>query len=278
MYTVLDHLAIKEFQKAVWDYYHQNGRRFPWRETRDPYAILVSEIMLQQTQTERVVPKFLAWLDRFPTVESLAEASLEDVLRLWIGLGYNRRARFLRDAAQAIVIKHGGQVPQKESDLDALPGIGRYTARAVAAFAFDKPAVIIETNIRAAFLWWFFPEQENIPDSDLEPFIAAAQDVPVRDWYYALMDYGSRLKKLVPNPSRRSRHHTVQSAFAGSRRQARGAILRYLAHHGSADLETVAASAAAESAPIEYGLLAEAASLLESEGFITLSGNVVSLK
>lgn len=275
---MLDHLAIKEFQKAVWDYYHQNGRRFPWRETRDPYAILVSEIMLQQTQTERVVPKFLAWLDRFPTVESLAEASLEDVLRLWIGLGYNRRARFLRDAAQAIVIKHGGQVPQKESDLDALPGIGRYTARAVAAFAFDKPAVIIETNIRAAFLWWFFPEQENIPDSDLEPFIAAAQDVPVRDWYYALMDYGSRLKKLVPNPSRRSRHHTVQSAFAGSRRQARGAILRYLAHHGSADLETVAASAAAESAPIEYGLLAEAASLLESEGFITLSGNVVSLK
>lgn len=275
---MLDHPAIKEFQKAVWDYYHRNGRRFPWRETRDPYAILVSEIMLQQTQTERVVPKFLAWLDRFPTLESLAEASLEDVLKLWIGLGYNRRARFLRDAAQVIVTEHGGRVPQKESDLDALPGIGRYTARAVAAFAFDKPSVIIETNIRAAFLWWFFPEQENIPDSDLEPFIAAAQDVPVRDWYYALMDYGSRLKKLVPNPSRRSRHHTVQSAFAGSRRQARGAILRYLTHHGSADLETVAASAAAESAPVEYGLLAEAASLLESEGFITVSGTTVSLK
>src|SRR5262245_46563273 len=122
-------------------------RDLPWRATRDPWAILVAEVMLQQTQAARAVPKWHAFLDAFPTPPACAAASLGDVLRLWRGLGYPRRARNLRDAASMMVERHGGAVPTELSELLALPGVGRYTARAVRVFAFDRDDGLVDTNI-----------------------------------------------------------------------------------------------------------------------------------
>ncbi|MDR2898289.1 MAG: A/G-specific adenine glycosylase [Spirochaetaceae bacterium] len=220
---------LNEFRQAIWDNYRRNPRRFPWRETSDPYEILVSEIMLQQTQTERVIPKYTAWLEAFPNASSLAKASLPEVLRLWNGLGYNRRARFLQEACRIVTEKSGGVFPRDPDELDALPGIGPYTARAVAAFAFGSPEVFIETNIRSVYIFFFFPDAEKVDDKELLPLIEQTLDREhPREWYYALMDYGAALKKSVKNPSRRSSSYAKQSKFDGSLRQARGAILRAL--------------------------------------------------
>jgi A/G-specific adenine glycosylase len=216
----------------VQSYYTQHGRSaLPWRKTLDPYAILVSEMMLQQTQVDRVIPYYERFLKRFPTVRDLAKAPLSEVLQLWSGLGYNRRARFLHEAAKAVVAQHAGVFPRSVGELEKLPGVGPYTARAVAIFAFDSREACIETNIRTVFLHHCFSGRENVPDSELMPLIAASiKDVKSpRQWYAALMDYGTHLKKTLPNPSRKSRHHSKQSPFEGSLRQVRGAIVRVLA-------------------------------------------------
>lgn len=147
---------LSEFVAEVWKNYAERGRHFPWRETSDPYAIMVSEFMLQQTQTSRVVSKYAAWIERFPTVQFVADATLSDVLSLWNGLGYNRRAKFLHEACKKICADYGGRLPCDAELLDGLPGIGQYTARAIAAFAFNLPQVFIETNIRSAFIHFFF--------------------------------------------------------------------------------------------------------------------------
>jgi len=186
--------------------------------------------MLQQTQVDRTVPYFIRWMKRFPTVNTLAEASLGDVLKEWSGLGYNRRAKLLRACAQMIVEKHQGKVPRGTQELNVLPGIGPYTTGAIRAFAFNEPDVFIETNIRAALIHHFFPKSNKIDDKKLKPILAACLDriVSTREWYAALMDYGSHLKKEHANPSRRSKHHMVQANFEGSTRQVRGAIIRRL--------------------------------------------------
>jgi len=218
------------FRKTVLDYFTTHGRSFPWRETTDPYAILVSEIMLQQTQTARVADYFPRFMRQFPTIESLAAAPLRAVLSLWQGLGYNRRALFLKRCAEALVERYRGVFPQTIGDLISLPGIGPYTARAVLVFAFNQPHVIIETNIRAVFLHHFFPRRDNVPDREITPLVEKTLDRGnPRQWFFALMDYGSHLKEIYRNPSRRSAHHTVQPPFEGSNRQLRGAILRCLA-------------------------------------------------
>ena len=229
----LSPLQIAQFQRDILDFYERQGRDFPWRHTDDPYKILVSEIMLQQTQTERVLPKYTAWLERFPDVHTLSQASLADVLSLWSGLGYNRRARFLQQACASlsILLKQGKSFPDTPDALDALPGIGAYTARAVCTFSFNKPEVFIETNIRSVYLFFFYKEvpKEGIADKELLELIEQTlyRKNP-KKWYYALMDYGAVLKKKVENPSRKSRHYTKQSPFKGSLRQARGAIIRAL--------------------------------------------------
>lgn len=222
---------IVAFRKVVRNYYAKEGRgHLPWRKTRNPYRILVSEVMLQQTQADRVVPYFTHFIKRFPTVAALARAPLSDVLRLWQGLGYNRRAKMLHDAAKAIVLKHNGNVPRDYSELNALPGVGPYTAGAIRAFAWNEPGVLIETNIRAAYIHHFFPKKKNVSDKKLLPYMDAATDTKnPREWFSALMDYGSHLKKTVPNPSRKSTHHTKQKPFKGSDREIRGAILKILA-------------------------------------------------
>lgn len=191
--------------------------------------------MLQQTTVARVLPKYELFLKTFPTVEVLAQAPLGTVLRAWQGLGYNRRAKYLHAAAQAIV-KLNGQWPKEVSALETLPGVGRYTARAVAAFAYNQPVVLIETNVRTVFIHHFFPTEPAVSDATLEPLIAEAlPQRRSREWYYALMDYGAALKKTVGNASRRSRQYRAQAKFENSDRQIRGAIIRTLAESASTE-------------------------------------------
>ena len=225
----MSELIYTDFQKAILNFYTEHGRSFPWRTTNDPYSILVSEFMLQQTQTERVVEKYNRWLKTFPTVTSLAAATLVQTLEQWVGLGYNRRARFLHQCAQIIVEKHNGIVPESLETLKTLPGIGPYTAAAISTFAYNKPNAFIETNIRAVFIFFFFKDQSAINDKDIFPHIEASiyKENP-RLWYYALMDYGAELKKKIVNPNRKSRHYIKQSKFEGSVRQVRGAVIRTL--------------------------------------------------
>lgn len=213
-------------------YYKKYGRaHLPWRKTRDPYRVLVSEVMLQQTQVERVVPFYKTFLRTFPTVRALAEATLPSVLNVWQGLGYNRRGKLLHDAAKAIIKNHGGKFPQTAEVLEGLPGVGPYTARAVLAFAFNSPEIFIETNIRTIFTHYFFAEKEGILDKEIMPFIEEAlkkSRMQPRDFYAALMDYGSHLKKSGIQLNHKSAHYTKQSKFEGSRRQLRGKILKLL--------------------------------------------------
>ncbi len=220
----------QKFVETVWEYYERHGRRsLPWRRTKNPYRILVSEVMLQQTQVERVIPHYASFLKRFPSLAMLANASLGDVLREWQGLGYNRRAKMLHHCAQKIVNEYGGRFPKTYSALIALPGIGRYTAGAVMAFAYNESSSIIETNIRTAFIQHFFHDEVDIADTRLFPLIGIVLDREnPREWYYALMDYGAFLKKTVGNQNVRSKHYAKQSTFKNSDRQIRGTIVRLL--------------------------------------------------
>ncbi len=257
-------------------------RDLPWRRTRDPYAVWVSEAMLQQTQVSRVDGRWQRWLARFPSVEALAAADQADVLAEWQGLGYNRRALALKRAAEAVA-DQGGEVPSSVDALVKLPGIGPATAAGIRAFAFDLPAVYLETNVRTVFLHELFPEAEDVPDSAVRPLVeACVPDRDVRGWYYALLDYGAWLKRTVPNPSRRSRTHARQSRFEGSRRQKRAALVRLLLEAREAGLpglsldDAVAALGAQETgagrpepAPADVeGLLDE----LAAEGFCRRTG------
>jgi A/G-specific adenine glycosylase len=235
---------IAQFRRRVYAYFEAHGREFPWRHTTNAYHILVSEVMLQQTQTARVVDKYLQFIQRFPDVEALARASVADVLEVWQGLGYNRRALNLHQASRVLLAEHGGDVPQDEKQLARLPGIGPYSAAAVSAFGFDLPTAFIETNIRTVYLHEFFPGEEKVRDRDLLPLVEATLDrASPRRWYQALMDYGAMLKESG-NPSRRSAHHRPQGRFEGSRREARGIILRGLLSLGplaASDLKSRAA-------------------------------------
>lgn len=225
----LSNARIRAFRRKVNGYFDAHGRDLPWRHDVGPYGVFVSEVMLQQTQVDRVIPKYIAFMKRFPAWNALAAAPADRVLLAWQGLGYNRRARFLHQAAKKIVAEHGGRLPRDVDALRALPGIGAATAASIAAFAFDMPTVFIETNIRSVFIHHFFGDQQAIDDDQLLPLVERTLDRrrPAR-WYSALMDYGVSLKKAHSNPSRRSRHHVRQSPFEGSTRQVRGKILRLL--------------------------------------------------
>ncbi len=220
---------VAELRKIVRAFYKKNARPLPWRENTDPYWVMVSEIMLQQTQVSRGLVKFPEFISKFPTLASLAQATTPEVLAAWQGLGYNRRALFLKRTAELIVAHHAGEVPRDIETLKRFPGIGPNTAASILAFAYNIPNAFIETNVRTVFLHHFFAGEENISDAQLMPLIAEALDrVHPREWYWALMDYGTHLKKQHKNPSRRSRHHTVQTKFEGSLRQIRGKILKIL--------------------------------------------------
>lgn len=269
---------LERFVEDVWD---QGGRRYrslPWRHIEDPYGVLVSEVMLQQTQVARVLGRWEAWMRLFPTVDALAAADTATVLEQWQGLGYNRRALALKRACEACARDFGGELPRGEADLLALPGVGPATCAGVRAFAYGEKAVYIETNVRSVFIHELFPERDGVPDKELRPLVElTCPDERVRDWYYALLDWGAHLKQVAANPSRRSAHYARQSAFEGSRRQKRAEALRFvLAHPGCALSEVAARLDEAERAAGRDGVDEElAASIvrdLAAEGFFRAEG------
>jgi len=226
---ILTTKEIKTFQGKIYGYYRLHSRDFPWRRTTNPYNIVVSEIMLQQTQVERVHGKYLEFIHAFPDFDTLARATQKDVLAMWQGLGYNRRALALKRLAENVVSMHGGTLPRDVEALSSLPGIGKTTAGEILAFAFNIPSVFIETNIRRVFIHEFFDGEDAVKDREIFPLVEATVDgANPREWYWALMDYGSMLKKNVENPNRRSAHYTRQTPFEGSDRRIRGILLRVL--------------------------------------------------
>ena len=233
--VLLNNKSIKKFQKTIWDFYKNNKRDFPWRTTKNPYHILISEVMLQQTQAERVVVYYQKFIKYFPNFTSLAKAKFSQIYPLWQGLGYNRRALALQKTAQKAVQEYKGKLPQDISLLEEFPGIGPYTARAISIFSFNTPVACIETNIRRVFIHHFFPLRHSSGQAkkidDREILAVAEQTLDKknsREWHWALMDYGAYLKSTVPNPNRRHKNYSIQSTFEGSLRQIRGTALKML--------------------------------------------------
>jgi len=232
-------MKIKDFREIILSNYRQAGREFPWRGA-DPWGVMVSEFMLQQTQTDRVIRYWENWMQKWPQPQALAQASMEEALRHWSGLGYNRRCYNLKNSAALITTEYNGKVPGDPVVLRLLPGIGPYIAGAIACFAYNYPAVFIETNIRGAIIHFFFPDRDDVKDSEIFPILESAlYKKDPRTWYYALMDYGASLKKLTENPGRRSAHYVRQSPFIGSFRQARGKVIRTLASMGQSNAKEI---------------------------------------
>lgn len=260
--------VIYEFQETLWDYFRSHARDLPWRqEPFDPYHILVSEIMLQQTQVSRVIEKYQQFLERFPTMQDLAAAPLADVLIVWSGLGYNRRARYLHDAAKQLPdSKHAWQM----TDLEACKGIGHNTAAAVITYAYNQAVPFMETNVRTVLIHHFLPDQEAVDDRTLMTIMAEVLDYEhPREFMWAMMDYGSYLKATIGNVSRQSKLYTKQSAFQGSARQIRGEVLRQLASGSKSEAEL--------RAEIVDDRLMEILGKLEVDGLISHRKNLFSL-
>lgn len=232
--------AIDDFRSAILSYYGQHKRKMPWRETSDAYEIMVSEIMLQQTQVQRVEGKYIEFLDKFPSINDLANTTLEEVLNVWSGLGYNRRAKFLKQSAEIIRDKFHSQIPETIEELESLPGIGHATASAIFTYSYNKPTAYIETNIRTVFIHFFFPDVENVSDKEILPLVEQTIDITnPREWYWALMDYGTYLKLTYGNLNKKSSSYSKQSKFDGSRRQKRGQIIRHLLKHKSSSIKDI---------------------------------------
>lgn len=265
--------GTRAFQKKILQFYAEERRSFQWRETTDPYAILVSEFMLQQTQTTRVVPYFARFLQEFPDFASLAAGSKSKLLQLWQGLGYNRRALNLQKTASIVTEQYGGVLPAQKQQLLLLPGIGAYTAQAILTFAFNQPGILIETNIRAVYIHHFFSPESTVHDRQLEPLIEATLYQPdPRTWYYALMDYGVFLKSKYRQIGKRSAHYVRQSKFQGSHRQVRGAIIRELTARQRSTLTTLTRVLGYDKERIKLCI-----EELKDEGFLVQEGRSISL-
>lgn len=261
--------GIWAFQQMVLSYYEQHGRDMAWRNTTDSYLILVSEIMLQQTQVERVTMKFPEFIRAFPDFATLAAAPLGEVLTVWQGMGYNRRAISLQKCAIRVINEYNGILPADVDILATFPGIGRATASSIAAFAFNMPVVFIETNIRRVFIHFFFTETGTVSDAEILPLVEKVlyRENP-RIWYWALMDLGSALKKTVANPNRRSVHYTRQSPFEGSDRKIRGALLKIVLKDPFLEEEEIIGRVAEDPHRLRRILGA-----LEADGFIQRKDN-----
>lgn len=262
------HDTIRRFRKTIRDFYRIHRREMPWRDIDDPYRVLVSEIMLQQTQVERVMQKYEDFIRAFPSFTSLSRAPLRRVLSLWQGLGYNRRAVALQNISRIVLQDHGGSLPSTIGKLTALPGIGHATACSVRVFAFNRPAVFIETNIRRVFIHHFFHDRQSVTDREIIPLVE--KTLPrgnPRQWYYALMDYGAMLGRTGKNPNRKSAHYQRQSPFEGSRRQIRGRILKELLAARSCTAARITRAVHADKDTIQ-----EILDELKREGFVKKRG------
>ena len=223
-------MSKEEFQELIWGKGRQLYRDMPWRQDTRPYYVLVSELMLQQTQVDRVIPKFNAFISRFPNEKHLAAAPLADVLTLWSGLGYNRRAKFLHDSAKMIMVEFGGVFPNEYSEILRLPGVGPGTAGAIMTYAFNQPIAFIETNVRTVYFHHYFADGEKVSDVQLKQVVEQTLDHDhPREFYWALMDYGTWLKKNGAGRISQSKHYKKQSPLKGSLRELRGMILKQLA-------------------------------------------------
>jgi len=266
---------VVTFQTTVWEFFNEHQRNMPWRQPEpdnyfDPYKIMVSEVMLQQTQVVRVIPKFDIFIKQFPTVQVLANAQLGEVLRAWQGLGYNRRAKFLWQAAQKVITDFDGEFPQTDEALRTLPGVGINTAGAILTYAFNQPVAFIETNIRTVFIHHFFSDRQNVSDSEIYKLVESTLDrKSPREWFWAVMDYGSYLKSEVGNVTRASNSYTKQSPFVGSRRQIRGQVIGALSKrsHNVADLK----------GSINDERLSEVLASLQQEGLICFASQKYKL-
>jgi A/G-specific adenine glycosylase len=181
----------KEFQTFIFSWWKKNRRELPWRRTHDPYRILVSEVMLQQTQVSRVLPKYEEFLMLFPDVTALARATPASVLRAWKGMGYNRRALYLQKTAQTVITVYKGEFPKRESELLKLPGLGMYTTRAIMVFAYKQDVAMVDTNIRQIITHYFFagvPQTPKIIQEFADTLVPKGKSW---EWHQALMDYGA---------------------------------------------------------------------------------------
>jgi A/G-specific adenine glycosylase len=282
---------IRRFKAAIWRHYRRHGRHdLAWRRTRDPYRILVSEVMLQQTQVSRVAKFYPRFVARFPNFRALARARTADVLRAWQGMGYNRRALALQKLSRVVLERFNGRLPRERAALEALPGVGKATAGAIRAFVWNEPEVFIETNIRRAFIHSFFmkrPLRRKVTDGELMRYIKRTLDEEnPREWYWALMDYGAWLgavgragergnaigRKTFANPNRRSARYRRQAPFAGSDRELRGKVLAILLRRKVATL-----AALTEAAQGRYERVKSVAAALIREGFLEKRGTSVSI-
>ncbi len=265
--------VLKRFSQEVWAYYQLHARPFPWRITNDPYAVLLSELMLQQTQTERVLPKYQEFLEVWPDFQSMASSSLLEVLSRWKGLGYNRRALALRNIAIATGA-FDWTLPKEYSQLLEFPMIGPSTAAAILSFCHGQPSIYLETNIRRVLIHQFFPGEEKVQDKDLRPILQELLgfQTDFKQWYYALMDLGVYFKKNLANPNRRSAHYIRQGKFENSNRQIRGMLLLLFTERGRLRKDQLHESLAFEPERIDECLEA-----LQREGFVqALSGRVLT--
>ena len=264
-------MSDDQFMQLLWQQGEELFRSMPWRETTDPYLVLVSELMLQQTQVDRVMPKYAQFIERFPSVADLSEAPLSDVLQVWQGLGYNRRAKFLHMAAR-YVVERGGVFPSTYEELVKLPGVGPNTAGAILAYAYNTPVVYVETNIRTVVLHHFFPDEESVDDRTIRAVVERVlpADSP-RQFYWAMMDYGSFLKRSGVRRNSQSRHYKKQLPLAGSVREVRGQIVRYLTEEGDVECEKLVRALSADER------FDAALSGLMRDGLIQQSDNIVYL-
>lgn len=269
--------TVKAFKRAIWRYYRDHGRHdLAWRKTRDPYRILVSEIMLQQTQVSRVAKFYPVFVRKFPNFCVLARTKTATVLRAWQGMGYNRRALALQKLSRSVLEKCNGTLPRERAALMALPGVGSATAGAIRAFAWSKPEIFIETNIRRVFLHFFFMKRRKVTDGEIERYIKRTLDQKnPREWYYALMDYGAWLgikSRGAANPNRKSSRYRKQPSFSGSNREMRAKIIKILLLK-----EETAIGSLAQRMKMSHARAQNVISALVREGFMKKSGAKISI-
>jgi A/G-specific adenine glycosylase len=270
-----DNDSLQLFCDFIMQFYSEHKREFAWRETSDPYRILLSEVMLQQTQTSRVEPKYQTFLELWPTFEALASCSLEDLLSQWKGLGYNRRALNLKKSAQ-MTEQWGWTIPKDKEKILSLPGVGKSTSAALLCFCYNEKAVYLETNIRRVLLTCFYPEETEVLDKRLEELLYRLSLMvdDMKNWYYALMDYGVLLKNLLPNANTRSAHYSRQSKFENSNRQIRGLLIHILSDTGAKPLERLYSLLSSFEEERVLSCLGE----LEKEGFVQECESVYRIK